>query len=73
MRILVDIPEEDLSLLNQLGKKAGKSRSELVRRAVSVYLEQYRAAKRSTGFGLWANHPVEGLSYQDKIRSEWKA
>lgn len=72
MRTLIDIPQEDLALLNQLGKKAGKSRAELVRQAISAYLEQYKAAKRSTGFGLWKNKPIDGVDYQNKIRGEWK-
>ena len=72
MRALVDIPKEDLSLLDKLGKAGGKSRAELVRQAISAYLHPYRRTKRIEGFGLWANRRVDGLVYQDKLRSEWK-
>ena len=73
MRALVDIPQEDLNLLNQLSKKAGKSRAELVRQAVSAYLAPHKKAKRVQGFGLWADQPIDGLAYQEKLRREWEA
>lgn len=71
MRTLVDIPEEDLSLLNKLSKAANLSRAELVRQAISNYLKPHKLADAAEGFGLWADSPVDGLAYQERIRSEW--
>ena len=71
MRTLIDIPEEDLSLLNKLSEIKDMSRAELVRQAISIYLEPHKLAERVDGFGLWANRPVDGLAYQERIRSEW--
>ncbi len=71
MRTLIDIPEEDLSLLNRLGEIRNVSRAELVRQAISSYLAPHKLAERVDGFGLWANCPIDGLAYQERIRSEW--
>ena len=72
MRTLVDIPEEDLSLLNKLSEAENISRAELVRQAISTYLATRKQSEQVAGFGLWADHPVDGLAYQKKIRREWK-
>ncbi len=71
MRTLVDIPEADLQILNSLSKTQKVSRAELVRTAISTYLEPHRSQPEMPGFGLWADNPVDGLEYQRKIRSEW--
>jgi metal-responsive CopG/Arc/MetJ family transcriptional regulator len=73
MRTLVDIPEDDLGLLNQLSKARLVPRAELVRNAISSYLEPHRHAQKDEAFGLWAGHAEakDGLAYQDKMRAEW--
>ena len=71
MRILADIPDDDLQLLNRMSALEGVSRAELVRRAVAAALEAHRVAERVDAFGLWGDAPVDGLAYQDRVRSEW--
>jgi len=71
MRTLIDIPEKDLSLLNRVSERQGVSRAEVVRQAIAAYLEPHKHAEKVEGFGLWSDHPVDGLEYQEKIRSEW--
>ncbi len=73
MRALIDIPQEDVNLLNQLSKKAKLSRAELVRQAIAAYLAPHKKARRVQGFGLWADKPIDGLAYQEKLRGEWKS
>jgi hypothetical protein len=72
MRTLVDIPAEDLDLLNGVVKTLAISRAEFVRRAISKSLEPHRQAHKQEAFGLWANRPVDGLKYQERIREEWE-
>jgi hypothetical protein len=72
MRTLVDIPAEDLDLLNGVVKTLAISRAEFVRRAISKSLEPHRQAQRQEAFGLWANRPVDGLKYQERMRGEWE-
>jgi metal-responsive CopG/Arc/MetJ family transcriptional regulator len=71
MRTLVDIPEEELTLLTRLSKQRGLSRAELVRRAVSAYLEPLKPQVRADAFGLWADRAEDGLAYQTRMRGEW--
>jgi metal-responsive CopG/Arc/MetJ family transcriptional regulator len=72
MRILVDIPDQELDLLNQLSKTSAVSRAELVRRAVSAYLEPHKQTGLADAFGLWSDKPVDGVAYQEKARREWR-
>jgi metal-responsive CopG/Arc/MetJ family transcriptional regulator len=71
MRTLVDIPEEELEQLNVLSKARRVSRAELIRQAVAGYLERNKVGLESS-FGLWKEKAVDGVSYQERLRSEWK-
>jgi metal-responsive CopG/Arc/MetJ family transcriptional regulator len=71
MRILVDLPDRDLSLLRAVAKRLGISRAEFIRRALVAALAPYRTTMSHEAFGLWASHPVDGLAYQERMRSEW--
>lgn len=71
MRVLVDIPEEDLDDLKRATKKLGISRAEFVRRAVANSLAPHRKKMDHSAFGLWADHAEDGLAYQERIREEW--
>ena len=71
MRTLIDVPESDLKVLNQLSRAAKVSRAELVRRAIRAYLEEHNVAGRSGAFGLWKDTQEDGLAYQERLRAEW--
>lgn len=77
MRTLVDIPDEDLSLLNRLSKTRRLSRAQLVRTAISSYLHSQADDLTAPAFGLWTHDakakkaPEDGLAYQDRMRREW--
>jgi len=71
MRTLIDIPEEDLRLLNQVAKKLSISRAEFVRRSVAASLAAHREKMNHAAFGAWHGFAEDGLAYQERLRSEW--
>jgi hypothetical protein len=71
MRTLVDIPEEELTLLNRLSKAQNTSRAELVRQAITLFLQPHKETRPLPGFGAWKDHPEDGLAYQERLRAEW--
>jgi metal-responsive CopG/Arc/MetJ family transcriptional regulator len=71
LRTLVDIPAEDLELLNSVVKRLDISRAEFVRRAISTSLEPHRNDSGAEAFGIWRDRPVDGLEYQERMREEW--
>lgn len=74
MRTIVDFPKEQLDALDRLRDERKVSRAELIRHAVSRYLqEQTRESLDDLpGFGCWSNHLEDGLEYQRRIRQEWE-
>ena len=70
MQTVIDIPEDEISLLNQLSENRKVSRDELVRAAISNYL-QVPINARDAAFGLWAHKDIDGLEYQLRMRDEW--
>ncbi len=71
MRTLVDLPEAELEQLNALSRERRVSRAELIRQAVSGYLEQNRTGLEDS-FGLWKKKGVDGVKYQERLRGEWE-
>ena len=71
MRALVDIDEIQIRALDQLARKHKRSRAALIRDAVAEYLRQRSPSPLDEAFGLWGDRKLDGLRYQEEIRSEW--
>ncbi len=70
MRTLVDIPERQLAEINNLSAARKLPRAEIIRQALTAYLEANKPADDGA-FGLWKQQGVDGLAYQEQVRSEW--
>lgn len=68
-RILVDLPQPYVAELNAMAQAQKLPRAELIRRAVASYVEQHRSA--GDVFGIWKQRGVDGVQYQEDMRSEW--
>jgi hypothetical protein len=71
MRTLVDIPDKQLRELTRLGTQKKLSRAAIIREAIASYLAVQTRKKGEDAFGLWGNRKIDGLEYQEKLRSEW--
>lgn len=71
MRTLVDIPDGQLEELGMICKKKDLSRAEVVRRAITSFIERNRVSPPVQAFGLWRKNAEDGLDYQARVRSEW--
>ncbi|MBU1691665.1 MAG: ribbon-helix-helix domain-containing protein [Gammaproteobacteria bacterium] len=70
MRTLVDIPDKQIKDLTAICEAEKVSRAEVVRQAISDYLEKKKPGA-AEAFGLWKDRKVDGLTYQEQARSEW--
>lgn len=70
MHILVDIPDRQIKDLTAICKAEKMSRAEVVRQAISAYLENKKPVAVEA-FGLWKDRRLDGLAYQEQARSEW--
>lgn len=71
MRTIVDLPEDQVAALKELGKQSRLSRAELMRQAVAEFLLKHRSASAESAFGLWREQPRDGLDYERRLREEW--
>ena len=71
MRTIIDLPDAQVRALDHLARDTRRSRAALIRRAVDDFLAHRRRDLGAEAFGLWSHHPVDGLAYQEKARSEW--
>ena len=70
MRTLVDIPDKQIKDLASICEAEKVSRAEVIRQAISAYLEKKRPGT-GEAFGLWKDRVIDGLAYQEQVRSEW--
>lgn len=70
MRTLIDIPDRQIDDLTAICKSENVSRAELIRQAISAYLEQKKPGI-DEAFGLWKQNKVDGLTYQEQARFAW--
>ncbi len=73
MRILVDLPADDIRWLDAAAKDQGRSRAAVIRDAVSFFIRREEKAGIEKYFGLWERHgsKVDGLEYERRLRDEW--
>jgi metal-responsive CopG/Arc/MetJ family transcriptional regulator len=71
MRTLIDLPEDQLRALTEIGRRTGQSRAAVIRDAVAGYLATRRGDGEAAAFGLWGPKAPDGLAYQRKARAEW--
>lgn len=74
MRTIIDIPDEDVKILNQLSKKKKTSRAEIIRQALTNYITEYSKLRKSysKAFGIWKGKKINSINYQKQLRSEWE-
>lgn len=74
MRILTDIPDEDIERLDALAAGLKRSRAAAIRDAVKLYLAQNDNSKDwiERGYGYWAGRDDigDGVEYQRTIRED---
>lgn len=71
MRTLIDITNEQVKALKEFCAKESISRAEAIRRAIDEFLSAKLPLNDNRAFGLWKNKKIDGLKYQQRLRSEW--
>ena len=71
MRTIIDIPEEVVAILDEVGIRTKRSRASLIRDAVSAYLKEVQCEQSKAAFGIWKSREVDGMTYQNKARGDW--
>lgn len=73
MRTIVSIPDKQAEILDRICHEAHISRTELIRRSITYYIEAHLTPKiQERAFGLLKGQINDGLDYQENIRSEWE-
>lgn len=74
MRTIIDIPDPQVEVLNQLAKKQNTSRAEIIRQALNIFIfnSENTNAQYKSAFGSWKDiGSCEGISFQQHLRDEW--
>jgi predicted transcriptional regulator len=71
MRTVIDVPDDLIQSLDQVSDTENRSRAALIREAITEYLCKKTLPTAEAAFGLWKQNPVDGVRYQEELRSEW--
>jgi hypothetical protein len=70
-RILIDLPDSQIEALAVLVEAGQRPRAAVIRDAIEAYISQHKAAPGADVFGLWKGKKLDGLEYQQALRSKW--
>ncbi|AWV01774.1 CopG family transcriptional regulator [Burkholderia sp. JP2-270] len=70
-RILVDLSDGQLDELAVIVKTERRPRAAIIRDAIDAYIALHKRPLADDVFGLWKDRTVDGLAYQEEMRSEW--
>ncbi|MGS0891510.1 ribbon-helix-helix protein, CopG family [Burkholderia stagnalis] len=70
-RILIDLSNGQLDELAAIVEAEHRPRAAIIRDAIDAYIEQHKRSHADHAFGLWKDRAVDGLTYQQTLRSEW--
>ncbi|CAB3746857.1 CopG family transcriptional regulator [Burkholderia puraquae] len=70
-RILVDLSDGQLDELAVIVETQHRPRAAIIRDAIDAYIALHKHRHADDVFGLWKDRKVDGLAYQEELRSEW--
>lgn len=71
-KALIDIPNDIIEQLDLIAKDRHLSRSALIRTAITMWISEQKSTNNEA-FGILKDSDIdEGVSFQRKIRGEWK-
>lgn len=71
MRTIVDIPEDVIKNLDEVGSSEHRPRAALIREALDCYLNEHYVKESSEAYGIWKDDITDGVEYQRNLRDEW--
>ena len=73
MRVLIDLPDDDIDWLDRKAAELQVSRAALVREIVSGYRSEIGRRGIERYFGLWNAEAAvnDGLEFQRRARDDW--
>jgi len=73
--ILLRLSDKQMDELDLIVKTQKKTRTEVIREAIEAYVSRKKTDEKNnkkTVFGLWKDRDIDGLEYQERMRSEWQ-
>ena len=71
MRTIINLADDQVRQLAEVCRREGVSRAEVIRRAVTYYLDAQCLLDREDAFGLLRDRRIDGLEYERRQRREW--
>ena len=72
MRTVIDVPDELIESLDQIGALEQVSRAALIRHTITEYLKVKSIPAAEEAFGLWKDRKTDGVRNQRSLRGEWE-
>ncbi len=70
-RTQIYLTDREARAVEQLARKTNKTKSDVIRHALDLYLGLNQGGNAPMAFGVWARKKKGGVALQRKLRSEW--
>jgi len=68
---MVDLPDLQIDDLAVVMEVEQRFRAAIIGDTIEAYIAQHKRAHGADVFGLWESKEIDGLKYQQELRSEW--
>jgi len=70
--ILLRLSSRQMDALDFFVSTEKRTRTDVIRDAIESYINRRKENEEEINvFGLWKKHNIDGVEYQERIRSEW--
>lgn len=70
-RIFIDLPQPQFDALAQIVELQQRPRAAVIRDAIEAYIANHPQSRSVDAFGAWRAKGLDGLDYQQALRSNW--
>jgi len=72
-RTQIYLTAEEIRRVEKVARQTSRTKSDVIRHALDIYLGLANPAQRESAFGMWAGRKKDSVKVQRKLRSEWRS
>lgn len=71
-RTQIYLTAEEVRRVEKVARQTSRTKSDIIRHALDMYLGIAELSPRDSAFGLWAGRKKDSIKLQRKLRAEWR-
>ncbi len=72
-RTQIYLTAEEVRRVEKAARQTSRTKSDVIRHALDMYLGLAKPSARESAFGIWAGRKKNSIKVQRKLRAEWRS